>query len=126
MADEITMTGSLTISATNFREQFSPGTISIDLASNKGDGGVQEISHSGTAAQGESLGVTDVAVGGVCFFRNLDETNFVEIGFQVSSTFYPFLKLLPGEFSMGRLGNAAPFARANTANVDLQYRILSP
>lgn len=126
MADEITMSGSLSIAATNFREQFNPGTISIDLASNKGDGGVQEISHSGAAAQGEALGVTDVSVGGVCFFRNLDETNYVEVGFQVSSTFYAFLKLLPGEFCLGRIGTAAPYARANTANVNLQYRILSP
>ena len=126
MADEITMTGSLAISATNFREQYSPGQISIDLASNKGDGGVQEISHSGSAAQGEALSVTDVSVGGVYFMRNLDETNYVEVGFQVSSTFYAFLKLLPGEYSIGRIGNAAPYARANTANVNLQYRILSP
>ena len=126
MADEITMTGSLSITATNFREQFNPGTISIDLASNKGDGGVQEISHSGSAAQGETIGVTDVTVGGICFFRNLDEKNYVEIGIQVGGTFYAFLKLLPGEFSMGRIGTSAPYARANTANVNLQYRILSP
>ena len=126
MANEIKMQASLAINTTNFSESFQPGAISIDLASNKGDGGVQEISHSGAAAQGEALGVDDVTVGGVCFFRNLDETNYVEIGFQVSSTFYPFLKLLPGEFSVGRLGNAAPYARANTANVNLQYRLLSP
>ena len=108
MANEIKMQASLAINTTNFSESFQPGAISIDLA------------------QGEALGVDDVTVGGVCFFRNLDETNYVEIGFQVSSTFYPFLKLLPGEFSVGRLGNAAPYARANTANVNLQYRLLSP
>ncbi len=126
MADEISMSASLSVSATNFKESYQPGKLTIDLASNKGDGGVQDISHSGAAAQGEAFGVTDVSVGGVYFFRNLDETNFVEIGFQVSSTFYPWLKLLPGEYSVGRLGNAAPFGRANTANVDVQYRILSP
>jgi len=126
MANEIRMNGSLTINATNLNETFNPGSISVDLASNKGDGGVQEISHSGSAAQGEALSVTDVSVGGVYFFRNTDETNYVEIGFQVSSTFHAFLKLLPGEYSIGRIGTAAPYARANTANVNLQYRILSP
>jgi hypothetical protein len=123
MANEIKMQASLSINTTNFNESFQPGSISIDLASNKGDGGVQEIASGG---EGEALGVTDVTVGGVCFFRNTDDTNFVEIGFRVSATFYPFLKLLPGEFSVGRLGNAAPYARADTASVDLQYRLLSP
>jgi hypothetical protein len=126
MANEITLSGSLLISATNFRESFNPGTLSIDLSDVKGDGGVQAISHSGSAAQGEAFGVTDVSNGGVFFFRNLDSTNFVEIGFQVSSTFYPFLKLLAGEYAIGRIGTAAPFGRADTANVNVQYRILSP
>ena len=126
MADEITLNASLAVNATNFVEAFNPGRLTIDLADVKGDGGVQAISHSGSAAQGEAFGVTDVSSGGVFFFRNLDETNFVEIGFQVSSTFYPFLKLLAGEYAIGRIGTAAPFGRANTANMNVQYRILSP
>ena len=126
MANEIRMDASLTVEATNLRESYQPGSISIDLASGKGDGGVQEISHSGTAAQGEAISVVDVSLGGMFFVRNTDETNFVEIGVQASSTFFPFLKLLPGEFTVGRLGTVAPFARADTGNVDIQYRILSP
>ena len=83
MADEITMTGSLTVSATNFREQFNPGTISIDLASNKGDGGVQEISHSGSAAQGEALGVTDGSVS----FATLTKRTLSRSGFRFPQPF---------------------------------------
>lgn len=126
MADEIKMNASISVRDTNYSETFNPGTVSIDLADTKGSGGVQVISDSGSAAEGEAIDVTDVAVGGVFYFRNTDATNYVEIGFQVSATFYPFLKLLAGEFAVGRLGNAAPYGRANTANVNLQYRILSP
>jgi hypothetical protein len=126
MADEIKMTASISVRDTNYSESFNPGTVTMDLADGKGSGGVQVISHSGSAAEGEAFGVTDAAVGGVFYFRNTDSTNYVEIGFQVSSTFYPFLKLLAGEYAVGRLGNAAPFGRANTADVNVQYRILSP
>jgi len=126
MADEINYNAQINIRKGNLTEAFSPGSISIDLASALGDGGVQSIDHSGSSAQGEAFGVTDVTNGGVFFFRNLDETNYVEIGIQVSSTFYPFLKLLAGEYAVGRIGTAAPYGRANTAAVDVQYRILSP
>ena len=126
MANEINFNGSINIRKGNYVDQFSPGSITMDLADPTGDGGVQEICFLATCAQGEAIGVTDVTVGGVFFFRNLDDTNYVEIGTQVSGTFYPFLKLLAGEYAIGRLGTAAPYARANSGLVDLQYRILSP
>ena len=126
MANEINFNGSIQIRKGNYVDSFAPGSITMDLADPLGDGGVQEICHSGSCAQGEAFGVTDVTAGGVFFFRNLDDTNYVEIGIQVSSTFYPFLKLLAGEYAIGRLGTAAPYGRANTGTVDVQYRILSP
>ena len=123
MANEINFNGSISIRKGNYVDTFNPGSITMDLADPRGDGGVQEI---GTGASGEAFGVTDVTSGGVFFFRNLDDTNYVEIGIQVSSTFYPFLKLLAGEYAIGRLGTAAPYGKANSAVVDVQYRILSP
>ena len=122
MADEITMTASLQVAATNFTEAFLPGKLSIDLASTAGAGGAQTI---GTAYEQVTKG--DTTDGGVYFFRNLDETNFVEVGIQHSgSTFVAFLKLLPGEYSVGRLSSATIYAKADTAAVNLQYRLLSP
>ena len=126
MASEINYNAQINIRKGNLLENFNPGSITIDLASELGDGGVQLISHSGGAAEGEAFGVADVTNGGIYFFRNLDDTNYVEIGIQVSSTFYPFMKLLAGEYAIGRIGTAAPFGRANTGNVNVQYRILSP
>jgi len=126
MANEINFNGSINIRKGNLVESFTPGSITIDLASDKGDGGVQEVCNLATCAHGEAIGVTDVSLGGVFFFRNLDTTNYVEIGTQVSGVFVPFLKLLAGEYCIGRLGTVAPYGRANSGAVSLQYRILSP
>jgi len=122
MANEIKMSASLAISTTNFTEQFSPGTINADLASQVGAGGVQAIATSDTEVVNGST--TD---GGVYYVRNLDETNYVEVGSKFGTgTAYYFLKLLPGEFSIGRLSESDIWAKANTATVNLQFRLLSP
>tara|TARA_R100001460_G_scaffold104157_1_gene149689 strand:- start:11 stop:379 length:369 start_codon:yes stop_codon:yes gene_type:complete len=122
MADEITYNASLSINATNFVESFSPGNLTIDLASTAGSGGSQTI---GTSPH-EQVSKGDTAAGGVAFFRNLDQTNFVEIGLEVSSAFQPMVKLLPGEYALMRLSTADIFAKANTASINLQYRMFSP
>lgn len=71
----------------------------------------------------EALVMQDVSTAGLARFENLDTTNYVEIGVLVSSTFYPFLKLKAGEFQFVRLGTSAPYAKANTAAVRLDYEI---
>lgn len=125
MADEISISASVKITATNFAESFNPGALTIDLASSAGSGGTQPI---GTAV--EAIVKGDTAAGGVFFFRNIDETNFVEIGPTsndgADGTFYPTIKLLAGEYAIGRLANEDIFAKANTAGIILQYRMLSP
>lgn len=121
MADEIAYSAGLSISTTNFAESFQPGKLSIDLASTAGAGGAQTI---GTSYEQITKG--DTTAGGVAFFRNLDETNYVEIGLEVSSAFQPLVKLLAGEYALMRLATADVFAKANTANINLQYRMLSP
>jgi hypothetical protein len=130
MADEITINASLQINDINLVEAFIPGTLTIDFAtagasSRYGSGGVQAI---GTSVEQITQG--DTTDGGVYFFRNIDETNFVEIGVTSDDTsggtFYPVLKLLAGEYSVGRLSNATIFAQADTAAVNLQFRMLSP
>ena len=120
MANEIKMQVGLTITATNFNEQYIPPTINIDLASQVGAGGVQAIGTSD-----EDLVIGGTVAGGVYFLRNMDETNYVQIGVKAAGTDY-FLKLLAGEFSVGRLNASILQAKANTATVNLQYRMLSP
>jgi hypothetical protein len=125
MADELTISASYSLNTTNLSESNAPGSISIDVASVAGSGGIQNV---GTAVEQITKG--DTTDGGFYFFRNIDDTNFVEIGTTSddtdSGTFQPFLKLLAGEYSIGRLKEANVFAKADTAAINLQYRMVSP
>ena len=74
-----------------------------------------------TTAAGTALDLASISTQGFAHFINLDATNYIEIGVQVSSTFYPFVKLKAGEACLLPLGTSAPFARANTASVNLDF-----
>ena len=71
----------------------------------------------------EALVMQDVASAGWARFENLDTTNFVQIGTDSTGTFIPFLKLLAGEYAFVRLATNAPYAKADTAAVKLDYEI---
>ena len=78
-----------------------------------------------TTSGGTAIALGAVATPGVAYFINNDATNYVQIGIVVSATFYPLLKLFPGEGAAVRIdGGAVPYARANTAAVVLEYAIL--
>lgn len=121
MANEITLNGTLSIANGDFKQDWRPGTIQITQTTQACAGGVQTI---GTTE--EAIVVTDVSTPGYAFFRNLDSTNFVTIGTYVTATYYPCLKLKAGEYAIARLdGTKTFYAKADTANVKLQYAILS-
>ena len=85
--------------------------------------GVQDI---GTTY--EAIDLATVATdGGPAFFYNRDDTNFVEIGREISAAFEAFIKLPPGTgcFLPG-ISDKDLFARANTAAVKLEYFIFEP
>ncbi len=71
-----------------------------------------------TNTVGTALTLGDVATNGVAWFRNLDTTNYVEVGVQDSNTnFLPFIRLNPGEaWSMRLARGLSPYARANATN----------
>ncbi len=83
---------------------------------------VDAVQTIGTSAEALDLG--DVSVPRWCRFHNCDATNYVEIGYD-DSGFKTFIKLLKGE-ETGWLpiSQAAPYARANTGAVDLDYTII--
>ena len=75
----------------------------------------------GTSA--ETVSTTDLATPGWCYAKNLDSTNYVELG-PDSSGFVPFIKLKPGEQTVFRLASGVTFkAKANTAAVKLQIYV---
>lgn len=78
----------------------------------------------GTTA--EALVMTDVSSAGAAYFLNTDSTNYVDVGVDVGGTFYGLIRLMPGKFAFcPRLATNAPYARANTSSVALEFIIFS-
>lgn len=123
MANEITVSMSLKcVNGDNTYDRKVNGQ-QYDQAAQGGRGGVQEI---GFAAH-EVILVTDVAVEGWVFMRNLDGTNFVEVGIDVAAAFEPIIRMEPGEpccFRASKDAGATLYAKADTAAVELEYMVL--
>jgi len=122
MANEITITTGLVATSGNFLVQHSTLTKQATLTTARRSLNTQLISTSSTALVIAS-GVA--AAGGWAWFRNLDTTNYVEVGVQVSGTFYPLVRLNAGEAAVFRLGVITPYAYANTGSVYLEHDIMS-
>lgn len=122
MANEISINFQTLLNNAGLTDNYSSGSFAVDQVSAKMIRNVQTI---GTIR--EALGLGDVTTPGYCVFINLDDTNFVEIGVEgfidgVGTVgFIGFLKLKPGEKALCRLTTAAPFAKADTADVELFY-----
>ena len=118
MADELNYSVSL---------QFAKGSLALkreavrQLADVAGDAYSANVQSIATTAGGTAVTIAAaVGTAGFAFFRNLDATNFVEVGVESGGTFYPLLKLKPGECALGRLTTTSVYARANTGAVLLE------
>lgn len=94
----------------------------IDWATARTSGGVQNI---GTTH--EALGISaDITTNGWSYCVNLDPTNYVEIGIVTGGTFFPLARCNAGEPAFFRLAQGVtPYARANTAAVDMEFGVLN-
>ena len=129
MANEIKGTVILQIDKGNFHKKLPGSTsqFSATLATSTyvGTSGVFAVP---TTAAGTAFDVSDLtANGGFAYFKNLDATNYVEIGVQVAATFYGLVRLNTGEAAIFRIADRTNFfARANTAAVSLEYFTIDP
>lgn len=123
MANEITINARL--ECENGAQYVSIGAVDIQFTQStaRRSGGVQAI---GFAAH-EAVGIgADIASKGWAFFRNLDSTNYLEIGVDVAATFYPLVRLEALEVALFRISpSVTVYAKANTASVELEYEALS-
>lgn len=123
MANEIT-----TIS----RLAFTKGNLALDrnVTSRITMGGThfsENVQTIPTTSAGTALVIAAaVATLGFAFFRNNDGTNFIQVGVQVSGTFYPLIKIKPGETAgpVRLTPGITVYARADTASADLENMIL--
>ena len=121
MANTITIAAQVTLTHTTGLSIpiLPPQNLNFTQAGEGQAGGIQNI---GTSA--ENIGVGDVATEGYAVFKNLDSTNFVEIGWD-STGFQSAFKLLAGMVAVVPLNPSRTWqAKADTAAVELFYSIL--
>lgn len=120
MADEIQVTTRLTVSNDGYVEERTPSRLKVTQVARGGAAGTQAI---GTTY--EAIGTGDVTVEGFTYIRNLDDTNFVQVGLDGGASLTPLIRLDAGEFCVFRVDDAATlFAQADTAEVDIDVMIL--
>lgn len=120
MADEITLRWNWTVEKGNLKDRvsFDSQTITLNTASPAMASGVM---IAGTTYEAVPLG--DLTTPRLGYFKNLDATNYIEVGLEVSSAFYPFLRLKAGQHHPVLLGATAIFVKANTAACKFEYKI---
>lgn len=122
MADEITVIAGLRVTNGNLKVEHSTLQSTFTMS---GDATSRNTQSIPTTAAGTALSIAAaVGTAGFSFFRNLDATNFVEIGVQVGGTFYPVIKLKAGEYGVCRFSVLTLYARADTAAVLLDFSMV--
>lgn len=130
MADEITVTQRLQVNDGNyFKVDRHITGLKNDLTvatGTPGDRGIQEI---GYAAHELLVVSADLDTQGWAYFRNLDTTNYVEIGVQDSdNSFTAFVKLIAGNSALFPLATGTIYAQASSvgaAAVSLEWEIIA-
>ena len=119
MADEFQITTQMVYqSGEDYKKESDRYSVTQVVGPLGGGPGVQVITTTHLAVNDS---VTNL---GVAYFKNLDSTNFIELGVDVSSTFYPVLRLGPGESVVCKLSPAITlYAKADTAVARLQAAI---
>ena len=122
MPNEVTVTGRLQSDNGNAKTDKRPGALQFDQSAKGSKGGTQKI---GTSAEGMEMG--DLATHGRAWFRNLDDTNFIDLGpDKGSTTIEPGIRLKPG-FPAGPFfisPGSTWLAEADTAECLMEVSIL--
>lgn len=121
MANEITITGNL--SCTNGTFSFATRESSKQANQSAVGGGGPGVVSCTTSDTVVTLG--NLTTPGWGFIKNLDSTNYVEIGPTSGGAIVPFIKLLPGEFAIFRLAASVTLrSQANTATCKVLFAFL--
>ena len=121
MADEITVNIRLAVEKGSLSIDKNPGNFSADMAGSKYLAKVVAVPHTTEAQIFES---DDIGTEGFFYLRNVGTTTeFVTVGVKPAATFYPVMKLLPGESNLIRLAPGVDlYGLANgAADVNLEY-----
>lgn len=120
MANELTITLTASFLKGNMAAAASRA-VSAKTITVTGNTCIQNIQTIGTAEEAILLG--DVATPGYMFVKNMDGTNFVTI--RAATGGANCVKLKAGEVALFRHAGTAPFAIADTGNVNIEYLLIS-
>lgn len=115
MANEITVATQLAVTNGDFKIQ-KVGSAQLRRDQVQAEGGGPGIVVIGTA--GEDIVLTDLTAVGYFWAKNIDPTNFVEVGIFEAATFRPFCKLKPGDEMVLRLSDSIPGTRTLRMKAD--------
>ncbi len=124
MADEVTLTYNFKYVKGNINRTASENGIKSSVAAGTPRRGAN-IQTIGFAAHEALVMPADIGTPGWIIVTNHDTTNFVLIGLDDAATFREVVKVGPGETQIFKLAVAAPYAKADTAAVDLEYEVFS-
>jgi len=114
MANELRIEAQLEYSKSGVKQNKHDSAY-VDVS---GDSFTHVVQEVGTSNELIVIG-SDVGTWGYVYLKNLDSTNYVEVGLTSSYS----IKLKAGEVAMFRAA-AALYARANTAAVDLEIIVI--
>jgi len=117
MADELTVSGSVTFIKGATSVGFAKTGLTLDVSGTKH----AHVLHTVGTSE-EPLLKGDVGTPGMLAIYNRDATNYA--AFRPASGGVDTVKILPGELALFRCATAAPYLVANTAPVDLEYLLI--
>jgi len=117
MADELSVSARLTFgkSSASVKTAYN---LQIDVT---GDSYTKAVQSVGITPEEILTEHGDLATSGYVIVKNLDATNYVEIG---ATTGVYTIKLLAGEIALWRHNSANIYAKANTASCLVEYTII--
>ncbi len=120
MTNEITATFSMIYANGESEDNIAPIQTTTDQTT---EGVYSNTQTIGTSAETVVIGA-DIVAHGMCFVKNLDATNFIEVG-PDSTGIVNFFKLLPGQWAWFPLHPSATVkAKADTADCKLFIKLL--
>jgi len=111
MANELVLTATIGYEKNGAKTNRSTGTSYVTIAGTAVAQGIRSASTSWTS---QSI----VAAPGYVFVKNLDATNYLELGPDGSAS---AVKLLAGQWAIWPVAGTALYTRANTAAVDFEF-----
>ena len=117
MAEEITLSASLTFLKGGIGSSLSDTDLTFDVSGTDYFQGTQ-----GVGTSEEALDLGHITTPGYCYMKNTDSTNFVSVIRATSEG--NCIKIKAGEVALFRFEATAPFVKADTSEVQIDYLLI--